>query len=60
MSPTRKIVRKTGDRKLLVKNSSPQRSQGGGSQASSQNKRDLKFLAKEAESKLPPVRQSLA
>ena len=63
MSPTRKIVRKHGDRKLLMRNSSPQRSQGEGSQTSSQKARNLKFLGKQGSSPRkpsPPPKMSLA
>lgn len=62
MSPSRKIVRKQGDRKLLMRNSSPQKSQGEGSQTSSQRARDLKFLGKldSPRKPSPPQKMSLA
>ena len=62
MSPTRKIVRKHGDRKLLMRNSSPQRSQGGGSQTSSQKGRNLKFTGggQNSPRKASPPKMSLA
>ena len=59
MSPTRRIVRKHGDRKLLMKNSSPQRSQGK-SDSASQKERNLKFLGKGSPKKEEPPQMTLA